>query len=217
MHPRKSKVSGDLMKLLEDMEFEIPDRSLPEPEMMAYWKLATNRQFYIDMDIDVSVLSIQREILLINDEDLANNIPKENREPIVIYICSYGGDIDYMYSLIDTILLSKTPVYTVNMGVAASAASLIFMSGHKRYMMPRSKVMIHEGSAGINGDANKVMDAADDYRRVIKDMKDFILEHTKIPKNVLMKKRSNDWTLTAPECLNYGICDRIVESLDEVL
>jgi ATP-dependent Clp protease protease subunit len=214
-NPNKHKVSGDLAALLEAMEFEIPDRSLPEPEMMAYWKLSNQRQFYIDADIDVSILSIQREILLINEAD--NGIPKENRKPIMLYICSYGGDIDYMYSLIDTILLSVTPVCTVNMGVAASAASLIFMSGHKRFMMPRSKVMIHEGSAGINGDANKVMDAADDYRRVIKDMKDFILAHTKIPKNVLMKKRSNDWTLTAPECLNYGICDRVVESLDEVI
>lgn len=204
-----------IKSILENIHISLPDTSLPEPDFVSFWRLVKDRKFYLDSAVDDSVLSIQRQILLINQEDAG--FPVNKRKPIMLYIMSPGGDLDYMYVLIDAILTSKTPVYTVNIGMAASAAGLIFMSGAKRFMLPNSKVLIHEGSAVMDGDAGKIMDAADTYKKDLKKMKDFIMAHTEIPKNLLNKKRSNDWTLTAEECITYKVCDKIVDSIEDVL
>ena len=150
-----------------------------------------------------------------NMED--KNLPKEQRKPIWLYIQSLGGDLYYMWTLVDTIMLSETPVFTVNLGCCASAASLIFLAGHKRYMTPRAKVLIHEGSASLSGDATKLLDASDSYKKELKAMKDFILERTSISRSQLMKKRANDWELDAAFCLEHKVCDRIVSDISEIL
>lgn len=203
-----------IAKMIQDVGIDAPQQVLPEPDMVSFLRLEKSRKYYIDSGIDGSIMALQRKILLCNQEDLGKSIDK--RQPITIYIMSPGGCIDFMYMLIDTILLSQTPVYTVNIGCAASAAALIFLAGHKRFMMPRARILIHEGSAALEGDAGKVMDAADTYKKDIKRMKDFILERTGIPKALMSKKHSNDWSLTAQECLEYNVCDRIIESLDEI-
>jgi len=87
-----------------------------------------------------------------------------------------------MWALIDAIETSATPVYTYNLSVCGSAAALIFMAGHRRFMSKRAKVIVHEGSASLAGDAVKVMDASDSYRRELKRMKEYILERTNISK-----------------------------------
>jgi len=160
-------------------------------------------------------MALQRLILRWNMEDAGK--PPAERKPIWLYIMSYGGDMDYMWSTIDMILTSSTPVYTVNVGVAASAASLIFLAGHKRFMLPRSKLIVHEGSAQLAGDAIKVMDQSESYRKQLKQMKEFILAHTAIPRSQLMKKRSNDWEIDADFCLANQACDVIISSLDEII
>ncbi len=204
-----------ISQILEQMQIELPSSALPEPDLVSFYRLLQDRKFYLDGEISQATMMLQRLIMLCNKEDMG--IPVEKRKPIILYIMSYGGDLDYMYMLIDTINLSQTPIYTVNIGVAVSAASLIFMSGHKRFMTPFSKVLIHEGSAKLEGDAVKVMDASEDYKKSLKQMKEYIMAKTEIPKQLLFKKRSNDWTLTADECLTYKVCDRIITTLDEVL
>ena len=160
-------------------------------------------------------MAIVRMIMRWNMED--GGLPEEERKPIWLYIESGGGNAVYMWTLIDAILSSVTPVYTVNMGLAASAAALIFMAGKIRFMMPRAKVMIHEGSASIEGDAGKVLDFSDAYKKDLQASRDYILERTQIPKRQLSKKRSNDWELDAAYCLEYKVCDKIVSGLNEIL
>ena len=143
--------------------------------------------------------------------------PVEERKPIRIYLMNYGGDIDAMWSFVDMMNLSKTPIYTINMGQCASAAGIIFMAGHKRIMMPNATVMIHEGSGAFSGDANKVMDHVESYKATIKKMKEFILSNTRIEAKLLNKKRNADWEIDAQFCLEYGVCDQIAETLDDII
>jgi len=196
-------------------KLKVPDKMLPDPDNLSYYILENERKLYLDVDIDECVMSIHRMILRWNIEDKGK--PVEDRVPIRLYIMSYGGDLDYMWSLIDAIEASVTPVYTINVGLCASAASLIFMAGSKRYMLPNAKVLIHEGSAQLGGDAQKIFDASDTYKRQIKQMKDYILARTEIPPQQLNKKRNNDWTIDAAQCLEYKICDQVVATLDEVI
>lgn len=188
---------------------------LPAPDQVSYYVLENDRKLYLDSEVGSEMLVIQRMILRWNMEDKGLKI--EERKPIRLMIFSYGGDIDYMWSLIDTIEASTTPVLTYDMGVAASAASLIFLAGRKRFMLPRAKLVIHEGSAKMAGDSVKVLDASDSYRKVIKRMKDYILAKTEISAAVLGKQKNHDWELDAEYCLAHGVCDRIIESLDEVI
>ena len=188
---------------------------VPDSDDVSRLDLEAQRKIWLDDDIGYNVIEIQRLIMRWNIAD--KGVAPEMRKPIWLYIMSYGGDLDYMWSLIDTIEMSRTPVYTVNVGVAASAASLIFLAGHKRFMLPKSNLIIHEGSAQLAGDAIKVMDQSESYKQQLKQMKDYILEHTEIPRNQLMRKRSNDWFVDAKYCLENKACDAIVTTLDEII
>lgn len=143
--------------------------------------------------------------------------PVTDRKPIHIYIMSPGGHLEYMWMLIDAIRASVTPVYTINTGVAASAAALIFISGHKRFMMKNATTLFHEGSASMQGDAVKIMDASDNYRKALDRMKKYIIDNTRITPKQLGKKLHNDWELDAEQCLEAGVCDVLVSILDEVI
>jgi len=188
---------------------------LPNPDHVTYYVLEAERKIYLDQEIDESAMGVQRMILRWNMED--KGVPTEERKPITLFINSPGGETLYMWSLIDTIELSATPVNTVDVGICASAASLIFLAGRKRSMMPRARVLIHEGSARMAGDSVKVLDASDNYRKEIKQMKDFIVSHSKVPAGTLTKQSAHDWELSAEECLKYGICDEILTGLDQVI
>lgn len=185
-----------------------------DPDLVTYYILENARIVYLDSDIDSSTMVIQRLIVRWNLED--KDIEKEKRKPIRIYINSPGGLMYYMWPLIDTIEASVTPVHTVNMYMAASAAALIFLSGHRRFMMKNAKLIIHEGQNEISGDAVKVLDAAESYNKELKRMKDFIATHTKIPRALISKKRNNDWELDDKFCMEHGVCEKIVENLDDI-
>ena len=204
-----------IQSIVEETISSLPDQTLPCPDEISYYVLEKERKIFLEFDVDPNIMAIYRMIMRWNIED--SGVEVEKRRPIKLYIMSYGGNIDYMWALLDAIRLSRTPVHTINVGVAASAAALLFMSGHVRFMLPNAKVMIHEGSAQFAGDANKVMDASDSYKKELARMKEFILAATKIPKAQLNKKRNNDWELDAGHCLEYGVCDHIVQNMDEVL
>ncbi len=212
-----SEVQGiriDLNELIKGLPSNGP---FPDPEILNYYKMLQNRKLWFDIEVDETVLDYIRLIMLFNLEDEQAKIPADERKPIWIYIQNYGGDAEMMWALLDVIKTSVTPIYVVNMGLAASAAAIIFIAGHKRFMMPSAHVLIHEGSGSIKGDAVKILDQADSYQKELARMRSFILDHTRIPAATLKKKRNNDWDISADDCLKYGICDVIVERMDEIL
>ncbi len=178
-------------------------------------ELRDDRKIYLDDEIDANVLAIQRLLLRWNIEDAGRS--PEDRKPIVIYICSYGGDRDYMWSLIDAIRASETPVQTVNVGIAYSAAGLIFMAGHRRSMFKNARVLIHDGFAMMAGDGRKVLDASDNYRVMHRKMLEFITERTGLTMNDLEEKSGHDWIMDAEYCLKHKVCDTVIDKLSEVI
>lgn len=189
--------------------------ALPNPALISYYTLEQERMYYLDYEIGEDVLELHRMILRWNMEDVG--LPREQRRPIRVYIDSPGGDVYAMWTLIDAMITSETPVYTINVGSAASAAALIFMAGAKRFMMPHARVLIHEGSAQMAGDSVKVLDASENYRRGIKQMKDFILSRSGIPAATLSKQKNHDWELDADYCMAHGVCDAIVHRMGDVI
>ncbi len=107
----------------------------------------TDRLFYIYGDINArNCADIAYDISQLNYEDDEKEEKEKNykRDPIRIYFNSFGGSVYDMWLLVDTILASKTPVYTYCTGYAMSAAFMIFIAGHKRYMSPHATLMYHQ-------------------------------------------------------------------------
>ncbi len=88
------------------------------------------RRLYINGEIDANVIdNVVYYIMRYNRID--KGIPVNERKPIIIYINSPGGSVVDGYGVIDTILLSETPVYTVNVAQCASMGFLIYLAGGK--------------------------------------------------------------------------------------
>lgn len=193
----------------------VPDQMLPDPNVLDTYVFQMDRKLFLDDLVEMSAMGLAHLIMRYNMEDAGKL--RQEREPITIYIMSYGGDIEEMWMLIDVIQTSVTPVRTVNLGQAASAAALIFLSGDERLMMPNAQVLLHQGSAMMSGDANKFLNAADNYRDAVSKMYDYIQQRTEIPTEEIRKYQKDDWYMDAKTCYEYGVCHRIVDDISQIL
>lgn len=129
--------------------------------------------------------------------------------PIVLILTTHGGLVHAAFSVVDAILSLKVPVHTVVSGYVASAGTLISLAGTKRYMSPNSFMMVHEIRSGFWG---KYSDAKVEYENVTKLM-DHIVQYylgkTKLTKERLLDMMRTDTDMTATECLELGLIDRI--------
>lgn len=196
---------------------EVENLKLPNPELVNYYKDCDNRMIYIDFEIDENLLrDVGRQIIEYNRIDYG--VPVELRKPIVMLINSGGGCLDSTYATIAIMEMSKTPIITVNMNSAYSAAGLLLMAGHKRYCMPRSQVLIHSGSAsGISGNYEDIQESTKSYKKMVEEMREFIISKTNIDKALMKKNQSKDWYLDTTSQVELGCVDAVLSSLDDIL
>ena len=195
---------------------DIGNLQLPSPELVTYYRNLENRVLWLDSEIDDYWLEFSRNIIEWNRED--KNTPVEQRKPIRLMFFSYGGSLDINNTLVNTIKLSKTPIYGINVGQACSAGCFIYLACHKRFAFPNATFLVHQGSTeGISGTYNEVVSYIMEYQRKIEELIIYLKENTKIPDEILEEKIDTEWFISAREAVQYGICDKIVESLDEVL
>lgn len=192
------------------------DPILPDPDLLNYYKNLSRREIWLDNDVTEETLEISKIILNFNKEDEEAGIPVADRKPIKLLIHSYGGDAATCLNLIGTILLSKTPVYTYNMGVAMSAAAYILIAGHKRFATSLSTVLIHSGSGGAQGTFEQTESQMKDYKHTIEVIREFTCSHTKIDKKKFDKHKNTEWYIYPQEQLKLGIIDKIITSVDEM-
>lgn len=193
------------------------DVKLPDPELVNYYKEYDNRNIFIDYDIDENLFDVTKQILEYNRLDKLNKVPINKRREIKLFINSFGCDLYQAYSLIATILASKTKVVCINMGVCMSAGLLILLAGHERYAMKFSTAMIHQGSGAAQGSYSEMEEQQKNYRKLIDTMKDYILDRTKIEPALFARKKSKDWYISDTEQVELGIVSGIIENLDDIL
>lgn len=145
------------------------------------------------------------------------NIPIESRKPIKLLIFTYGGDVFPTNNLIDIINISKTPVYTYNMGNALSAGFQILISGHKRFCLENSRALYHSGSGGTSGTYEQTQAQMKEYERIIKIFENNVLTKTKINSNIFKKNKTKEWYMNSTEQLEYGIVDEIVKDINDLI
>jgi len=186
---------------------------------MFYIKDLQQRKMFLNTDIDQeSVHEIAKHIMQFNCED--RGVPVEERKPILLYIASNGGEVDSGFELIDIILNSKTPVYTINMGYQYSMGFLIGLSGHKRYALKNAKYLLHDGSNFAYGSTTNVHDQVMFNMKVEERIKKYILERSKLTEEEYDAKLRVEWYMFADEAKEKGFTDFIIGEdcdMDEVI
>lgn len=130
--------------------------------------------------------------------------------PIVLRINSYGGIIFAGFSAMDFILKSRVRVHTIVDGIAASAATLISVAGHKRFISKHGCMMIHQLSGECWGTFERFKDSMKNKELQTKMIKNFYLEYTKMKATQLDELMKRDLYLNAKQCLKYGLVDEII-------
>lgn len=194
-------------------DFEIDlDEALVENglvEEIFYLRDLKQRKLFLNADIDqFTVADAVKHIMQFNKEDIGIEVGK--RAPIILYVTSNGGAVDAGFELIDIILNSKTPVYTVNLGYQYSMGFLIGLAGHKRFATRNAKFLMHDGSNFVFGSGTKVQDQMEFQKRVEARIKDYILSRSRLTSEEYDNKLRVEWYLFADEAKEKGFTDYII-------
>lgn len=203
------KLSELILELENNKEKEVKSFD----QLVEYYQCLNDRNLLIgqiDYEIAIAVDSVIR---FWNKADEEANIPVNNRKPIKIYLHSPGGYLTSTFTMIDAIKMSKTPVYTIAIGEVYSGGFFTFLAGHKKYAYPHSSFLYHEGATANGGDANKFRNFAKFYETQLNQLKQIVLENSKITEEEYDKHIKDDWWLTAEEAVEYGIADEIITEL----
>lgn len=179
-----------------------------------YYLDVKNRRLTLKESINVqSVDRVSSQILKYNAEDRGK--PVEERQPILLYLTSDGGDVDSGFELIDVIENSKTPVYIINLAYCYSMGFIIYLSGHKRFASKNAKFMIHDGSSSVSNSGGKAQDTMAFITNIEKRIKEYILSKTTITPKEYTRNLRKEWYMFADEAKAKGLVDAILgEDID---
>lgn len=141
------------------------------------------------------------------------------REPIKLYIDSYGGECYACLSLVAAMRTSKTPIHTYCNGFCMSAGAIIFIAGHKRFISDYTTMCIHQVSS-ISNRYTKLLDMKENMEEteyLQKTLFDIILKYSKVKQTQLDKiiKQKKDWFLHKEDILKYKLADIVIEEEKE--
>lgn len=207
---------------METFEICIPNGSgankqLPDPYLLNYYEASDNRILWLDTEVNEATVEIAKKIIKWNIDDQTAGIQADDRIPIRLYIASSGGDVYSMLVVLDAILTSTTPVYTVNMGLAASAACVLLVAGHKRFSMPHAHALWHSGSGGLSGTMEQLQSATQHLDTMELQLQEMFLDRTNIDLKTYKKRKNQDWYFTAQQMLDNGLIDKIVNDVNEII
>ena len=145
-----------------------------------------------------------------NGKDSLYDDDKITYNPIYLHINSGGGCLFSCMSIIDTIKKCKVPVYTIGEGQIASAASIMLLSGKKRFMTENSFILIHELRTYVSGTYSNLEDDYENSKLLMKKMIKYYKKNSKIPESVLQTLLKKDIYIEAKKSKKYGLIDKIV-------
>jgi ATP-dependent Clp protease protease subunit len=138
----------------------------------------------------------------------------QNHKPIHLIISTYGGSVDEMFTLYDTIKFLPCPVHTIALGKVMSAGVLLLASGTKgRRMIGKSaRIMIHPISGAVGGNIFEVVNGSEEYKRIQALMVNAMAKETKTSRSDLEKlmKSGHDVYILPEQAVKMGIVDKII-------
>jgi len=171
-----------------------------------YSRLLSERIVFLGTPVNDQVANlIVAQLLHLESED-----PDKD---IALYINSPGGSVYAGLAIYDTIQFIKPDVSTICIGVAMSMGALLLAGGAKgkRYVLPNSKVLIHQVSGGFQGPASDIEIHAREALSLRKRLDEILAKHSGQELEKVEKDTERDYFMTAQEALDYGIVDKIIE------
>ncbi|OPZ60550.1 MAG: ATP-dependent Clp protease proteolytic subunit precursor [Synergistetes bacterium ADurb.Bin520] len=187
------------------------DRGARPPESdMVFQRLLKTRTLLLSGEVDKTLAERTIRGLLL--------LEAEGDDPIKIFIDSPGGDVDAGYAIIDMMRFVKPDVYTVGMGLVASAGALILLGSPKdrRFGLPNSHYLIHQPLSGMRGVATDIEIHSRELEKVRERINGFIAEETGKPREQVEKDTDRDFWMSAEEALQYGLVSRIITRRGEL-
>jgi ATP-dependent Clp endopeptidase proteolytic subunit ClpP len=212
MKHRSIWLNGDSSTAVDDplpmIKIEAPD----VVENISHIKGSENTiSFYGEVNTitagEINRLLTETDIKLQNTKNLLGD---DYTPTIHLKIRSDGGSLFEGIAILDRMRSLKSRIHTYVEGGAASAATLISVAGHKRYIGKNSLMLIHQLSAGNYGNFQQLEEQQENYRRLMQIIKSVYKQYTKMPMKSLEEILKKDLWLTAEECLRYGMVDEIV-------
>ena len=171
-----------------------------------YSRLLKDRVIFLGDQIDDHTANLVIAQLLF----LASEDPKKD---IDLYINSPGGSVTAGLAIYDTMQYIKPDVGTTCLGLAASMASVILAGGQKgkRSVLPNADIMIHQVSAGFQGQASDIERNAKYILRLKQRLNGILAKHTGQTLAKVEQDSDRDYFMTADEAKKYGLVDEIIK------
>jgi ATP-dependent Clp protease protease subunit len=170
-----------------------------------YSRLLQERIIFLGNEIDDNIANVvMAQMLHLDAED-----PEKD---IQLYINSPGGAITSALAIYDTMQFIKSPVSSICIGQAASAAAVLLLAGEKgkRFALPNSRVLLHQPSGGVQGTSMDVEIQTREMVRLRKVLNEIIAKHTGQDIKKIAKDTERDFILSAEEAKEYGIVDEVI-------
>jgi ATP-dependent Clp protease protease subunit len=146
----------------------------------------------------------------------------ESEDPerdIYLYINSPGGVVTAGLAIYDTMQYLKAPVSTICVGQAASMGAVLLAAGAKgkRYALPNSRIMIHQGSGGFRGNTPDVMIQVKELETLVDKLMKILAHHCGQDVEKVKRDVDRDRFMSADEAKTYGLIDEIFVGKDSLI
>lgn len=171
-----------------------------------YSLLLKERIIFVGTPIDDQVANvIVAQLLFLNRED--------SEREIHMYINSPGGVIYSGLAIYDTMQMISNPISTVAVGVTASFGTVLLAAGMKgrRYALPNATIHLHQPLGGAQGQATDIEIQTKQILRLRTLLNDIMSKHTGKPVDVIKADTERDFYLDAPQAVEYGLVDKVLE------
>lgn len=187
-----------------------PEGMKEQPNELLMTKMMETRSILLSGEVNKELAErVVRQLLLMESA---------SDDPIKVYIDSPGGDVDAGYAIFDMLRFIKPDVYTIGMGLVASAGALILLAAptERRIGLPNSHYLIHQPLSGIRGNATEIEIHAREIERTKVKLNQLIADETGQPLEKVQTDTDRDYWMSAPEAQEYGLLSRIVSTRAEL-
>jgi len=177
-----------------------------------YSRLLKERIIFLGEPIEDHIANLViAQLLFLESEDPAKDIS--------LYINSPGGVVTSGLAIYDTMQYLKAPVSTICIGMAASMGSVLLAAGAKgkRFALPNSRIMIHQGSAGFRGNTPDVEIQMKEVMHLTERLTKILASHTGQPVDKVKADSDRDFYMGADEAKAYGLIDEVFVGSTESL
>ncbi len=185
----------------------VEQTSLGERSYDIYSRLLKDRVIFLTGPVEDHMANLIVAQMLFLESD---NPDKD----IHLYINSPGGSVSAGLSIYDTMQFIQPEVSTMCVGHAASMGAVLLAGGAagKRFVLPHSRIMIHQPSGGAQGQASDIEIQANEIVRIRKILNDLLSRHTNKDVKTIARDTERDKFMNAKQALAYGLVDKVIEN-----